>query len=332
MDWRTVAKLGAVAAGTAIAAGTAVGAVGVATDRRRARRRARRGEDVAFGSLHASGRRVVSDDGVGLHVEVDDGPTDAPTIVFVHGWVLDLNCWHYQRAALRGEARMVFYDQRVHGLSDDSPADDCTLEQLGRDLRAVIEAAAPEGPLILVGHSMGGMSVMSFAAQFGDVMAERVVGVVLMGTSAGNLVGRATPLGRISPLLPALLPVLGRRRRFDTFALTRRWAVGPDAEAVYADMTDEMLAAARPRAYIDFASSFLDLDLYASLAAMPHKRTVVIGGTADKLTPMRHSERLAEQIDDADLVVLEGSGHMMMLERHADVTERLTELWEDAQA
>ena len=61
-----------------------------------------------------------------------------------------------------------------------------TIDQLGRDLKAVIDAAAPEGPLVLVGHSMGGMTVMALADQYPELIRDRVVGVAFVGTSCGR--------------------------------------------------------------------------------------------------------------------------------------------------
>ncbi|MFD1825170.1 MULTISPECIES: alpha/beta fold hydrolase [Mumia] len=337
MDWRRLGTYAAVTAGTLAAAGATAAAARVATDRRRARRRARRGDAMEFGTLHAPEVTVMATDGVPLHVEIEE-PADpaayaaegAPTIVFAHGWVLDLDCWHYQRAALRGRARMVFYDQREHGSSGDATLETCTLDQLGDDLKSVVDAVAPTGPLVLVGHSMGAMTVMSFAAQYGDLVRDRVVGVVLMGTSAGDLIHPTLPLARLQPWLPRFGPLLDQARRLDSFPVMRMFAVGPDSPAKYADMTDEMIARSRSKALWDFAGNFVDLDLYGALPVLPGKRTVVMGGTKDKLTPMRHSRRLAELIDGSELLVLEGAGHMMMLERHEDVTAAIESLWESA--
>ena len=61
--------------------------------------------------------------------------------------------------------RLVLYDQRSHGRSERASRESCTIEQLGHDLDAVIRALAPEGPLVLVGHSMGGMTIMALAEQ-----------------------------------------------------------------------------------------------------------------------------------------------------------------------
>ncbi|MGH1563567.1 alpha/beta fold hydrolase [Mumia sp. DW29H23] len=335
MDWRRLGTYAAVTAGALAAAGATAAAARVATDRRRSRRRARRGDAMEFGTLHVPGVTVLATDGAPLHVEVEE-PDDAdayarPTIVFCHGWVLDLDCWHYQRAALRGRARMVLWDQREHGTSGDSTPERCTLDQLGDDLKSVIDAVAPEGPLILVGHSMGAMTVMSFAAQYGDLVRERVDGVVLMGTSAGDLIRPRDPVALLQPWLPRFGPLVGAARRLDSYPVTRAFAVGPDSPAKYADMTDEMIARARTRALWDFSANFVDLDLYAALPVLPGRRTLVMGGTKDRLTPFRHSRRLAELIEGSELVAYEGAGHMMMLERHEEVTSAIDDLWSSAE-
>ena len=103
------------------------------------------------------------------------GPPDAPlTVVFVHGYTLSMASWTFQRRTLaaelatanghRPDARLVFYDQRGHGASGRGDADHSTIEQLARDLEAVLESRVPRGPVVLVGHSMGGMTIMGLAA------------------------------------------------------------------------------------------------------------------------------------------------------------------------
>ena len=66
-----------------------------------------------FGSLRGDLHVVPAEDGTLLHVEIDEAPgSDALTVVFCHGYALNLDSWHYQRQAFRGRARLVFYDQR----------------------------------------------------------------------------------------------------------------------------------------------------------------------------------------------------------------------------
>ena len=115
--------------------GAAAGAVGLAAAgaaigiRRQSRAIGRReGDATPFGSLHSRPMTIIADDGVPLVVEVDELDPDLRqrasklTLVFCHGYALNLDCWHFQRAAYRGLVRSVYYDQRSHGRSGRSPA------------------------------------------------------------------------------------------------------------------------------------------------------------------------------------------------------------------
>ncbi|HEY2637391.1 MAG TPA: alpha/beta fold hydrolase, partial [Solirubrobacteraceae bacterium] len=195
-------------------AGVAAGAVGVVAagtayrfvKRRQVISRRGSGDDTAFGSLHSRPVTVVADDGVDLHVEVDEYAgtgrrRSAPelTVVFVHGYSLSMDSWHFQRAAYRDRVRMVFYDQRSHGRSGRSTPGHATIDQLGRDLETVLDAVVPEGPVVLVGHSMGGMTIIALAEQQPELFGDRVVGVGLVSTTAGGL----QPSRMFVPALPA---------------------------------------------------------------------------------------------------------------------------------
>ena len=187
---------------------------GRAGRRRDGRRgRAPRGEGRApgpradrLGVLHSDPVDVTCDDGVVLHAEIDEvapyadsktarrrKPRNDVTLVFAHGYALNLDCWHFQREAFRGKHRMAFYDQRSHGRSQRSDREHATIDQLGDDLARVIETVAPKGKVVLIGHSMGGMSIVAFAERHPEVFAKRVSGVALVATTAGGL--RAAPHG-----------------------------------------------------------------------------------------------------------------------------------------
>ena len=81
----------------------------------------------------------------------------------------------------------MFYDHRSHGASGRSAPENCTIDQLGKDLYAVLQAVAPSGPVVLVGHSMGGMTILALADQHPELFGDRVVGVALLSTSTGEL-------------------------------------------------------------------------------------------------------------------------------------------------
>src|SRR4051794_6624371 len=112
-----VAGRGLVAVG-ALAVGAAVGALAERALLRGGGRPPTTETGEVFGSLRGALREVVADDGTILYAEIDEAPgSGPPTIVFCHGYALNLDSFHYQRQALRGKARLVFFDQRSHGRS-----------------------------------------------------------------------------------------------------------------------------------------------------------------------------------------------------------------------
>ncbi len=332
--WVRALEVAAAVTGAAAAAGAA----GLAAQRTVARGRARRGEPMRFRSLRSDARTVVATDGVGLHVEVDEQSEPgaaAPTLVFVHGYLLSMDCWHFQRAALRGEHRMVFYDQRSHGRSDRSDAEHSTLEQLGHDLATVIEAVAPTGPLVLIGHSMGGMTLMSLAEQRPELVAERVVGAAFLATSAGH-VGRLLPgtpgklLDGFQPLLVGSLAklssVVDASRRGTAFAMTRRLAFGGPVPDSYVVFVDEMISATPSQVIWDFLPALRLHRRYVALAAYAHVEGLVVAGRNDAILSARHTHRLASELPVAELLEVPDAGHMVILEQPDVVNRALADL------
>src|SRR4051794_11346990 len=135
--------------------------------------------------------RVPSDDGTELAVEILGDGHPGPTLVFVHGWTFSSRSYHYQRI-LAERYRLVFMDHRGHGESDPGPREHRNVEQIGRDLYAVIDGVCADRDVVLVGHSMGGMTIMSLAAQHPELFSApsskpAVKGVALLNTSAGEV-------------------------------------------------------------------------------------------------------------------------------------------------
>jgi len=289
-------------------------------------------------------RRVVADDGVPLHVE-EVGPEGAPlTVVFCHGYTLQLASWHYQRKALaqEGLGKLVFWDQRSHGRSGRSRPDHATIDQLGRDLHAVVEACAPTGRVVLVGHSMGGMTIMALADRHPELFGDRVVGVALVATSPGKL-------AEVTFGLPAVFKGVNRRvlpyvtrgmrgrpelfdagRRLGTdvaFLATRRGSFGSkDVPPSLVELTERMIAQTPADVIAEFYDTFVDHDKLHALSVLTDVETLVLVGSEDVVTPVAHSREIAAALPSAQLVVLEGAGHMVQLERHALVTLQLRAL------
>jgi pimeloyl-ACP methyl ester carboxylesterase len=328
--------LGLAAAGTAI---------GVARQRRAIDHR--KADDTPFGALRSRPVTVVADDGVPLHVEVDEldpglrQPASPLTLVFCHGYALNLDCWHFQRAAYRGLVRAVYYDQRSHGRSGRSTEGHATIDQLGRDLEAVLEAVVPDGPVVLVGHSMGGMAIVAFTEQQTELIGDRVVGVGLISTTAGGL----DPSRILLPMLPAKLGgelthrtvrtlarghrlIDGFRRAGHAIAMvgTDLFAFGDDVPAAYVDFVDEMLSATPFEVVAEFFPSFKGLDKFHAVGTLAKIPTTIICGTADRLTSIGHSRKLHEMIPGSALLECDEAGHMVLLERHGQVNAALDQL------
>ena len=337
--------------GTVVGAAGLAAAAGAAGIVRQSRIIGRRdaGERVAFGELHSAPRVVVADDALDLHVEIDEpadfggraSTDDDLTVVFVHGYSLNLDSWHFQRAAYRGQVRTVFYDQRSHGRSARSDDDHCTIDQLGHDLRRVIEDTVP-GRCVVVGHSMGGMSVISLAELHPDLFGDKVVGAALVSTTAGGLdPGRILfpmlPLGLGGRFVGRAVRTLDRGHRVVDVArawghavadvVTDRYAFGTDpVPASYVEFVYSMLNATPFAVVADFYPAFATLDHFERLDALGRVPTAVICGTEDKITSVGHSRKLHSRIPGSSLLECEGAGHMVLLERHKQVTAELDDL------
>jgi len=333
---RRVLGLVASAAGVAVA-GTAVGVA----RRRRVIARRGAGDATPFGSLRSRPVTVVADDGVPLHVEVDECADSELTVVFVHGYALNLDCWHFQRAAYRGLVRTVFYDQRSHGRSGRSTEGHATMEQLGRDLRRILDEVVGEGPVVLVGHSMGGMSIVALAEESPELFGDRVVGVALVSTTAGGL----DPHRMVAPFVPSALgstiglrtiatlarghrAVDGVRRLTRPLAtvVTDQFAFGDDVPAGYIEFVDEMLSSTPFEVIAEFFPSFGTLDKFETVHALGEVPVSVICGTDDRLTSIGHSRKLQSRIPGSRLLECQGAGHMVILERHEQVDAELDQL------
>jgi len=288
-------------------------------------------------------RVVTTDDGVPLHVEVD-GDEDAPlTVVLSHGFTARLVEWDLQRAALRDRARLVLWDQRGHGRSGWTKLTKATIDRTGRDLGQVLDATTPTGPVVLAGHSMGGMSVLALARQRPELFGDRVVGVFLLATSAGGLV-ETGPLGLFIKLvrklrllslylrfLQLLAPLLERVRRRGTRLgrrVTRRLLFGADdADLANVRLVQELLEETPYPVAMAFYATFLDHDETASLEMLRGVPVTVIAATHDRLTPATHGRDIASRIgENAELVVVPGAGHSVNLTRTDVVDEAFLRL------
>jgi pimeloyl-ACP methyl ester carboxylesterase len=286
---------------------------------------------------------VTAADGTDLHVEIVEPkkPAGKPTIVFVHGFALDMGTFYFQRKALaeRGDHRLVFYDQPGHGRSSRLKSGDYDIAALGKSLAAVLDATVPDGHIILVGHSMGGMTIMAFAEQYPEWFGKRVTGVVLMSTSAGLIdkskLGLPTLVARASA---PFFPLWGRaahlggagidRARFVSsdlaWLLTRRYGFG-DAKPSPSLVTfvENMNSKTSVETLTKYLHTLYTHNRFPALSALRGVPVLVLVGTKDYLTPVTHSEEILKHLPEAELVKIDNSGHVVMLEKADEVNDAL---------
>lgn len=324
-------------------AGTAAAlvAAGVAAERlavRRLRARHDPEADEPVGTLPPDDLgRVRSFDGTELRVRAA-GPTDAPALVFVHGITLDLTTWYYQWRTFSDRYRCVLYDQRAHGGSGRPPNGDFTLTATGHDLRAVLDAAAPDGPVVLIGHSLGGMAILAFADLFPEEMRRRVAGVVLADTAAsdvlreafgalGATVGRGLRrLGtRYRSRMDAAERLQGAVRRFGvdlSYLVARATNFGPDASPSHIEHVTRISMAAPAEVWVHTLQDVLEIDLRHVLERITVPALVVVGDR-DMVTPKTSAQALRSALPDARAVVITRAGHLSMMEQHERFDEVL---------
>jgi pimeloyl-ACP methyl ester carboxylesterase len=284
---------------------------------------------------------VTTPDGVPLAVR-EAGPVDAQvTMVFVHGFCLRMGAFHFQRTRLAEKwgprVRMVFYDQRGHGRSGEAAPETYTLTQLGEDLESVLKALAPRGVIVLVGHSMGGMTVLSHARQFPDQYGQRIVGAALISSAAEGVT--RSPLGEMlkNPALEALrftarsAPRLMHRGRNVSRSL-----IGPVLRAAsYSDLhvsrsldafSQQMMNGTPIATLVGFLEALEKHDETAGLWTMLKVPTLIACGDHDLITPDEYSRKMAASMPSSELVIVTGASHLALLDKPDAINDGLVRL------
>jgi pimeloyl-ACP methyl ester carboxylesterase len=286
----------------------------------------------AFGQLRGTPvAPVTAFDGTQLHVEEAGPPAgQAPTIVLVHGFSLNLVMWHYQIRDLPPGYRLVLYDQRGHGRSSKPPAGDWSLEALARDMEAVLRAHGGLDPVAVVGHSMGGMTALKFASLYPELIGSRVAALGLVNTTAADVMGGMLPgaarraqaavqmiqEGTMRALASNARRVDRLRARTSDLAYlgVRLMGLGPKPLPSVVGFVEKMLADTPTEVWGAIIPHLLSMDVTEVLDVLDVP-TLVVAGSHDRLTPAGAAERIAKGIKGAELTMIRDAGHMTPLER-----------------
>jgi pimeloyl-ACP methyl ester carboxylesterase len=277
---------------------------------------------------------VTTADGLAL-VTRQIGPEVADmTVVLVHGLLGDGDSWRCQTSHLTSrhpDIRVIAYDQRGHGRSGRGCLLGNTLGQLARDLDAVIDATTPTGHIVLVGHSMGAMTILQYLQHHQSRNTHRITGVGLIATAAVDIT--RCGLGRL----------LATRVVSRACALAARIPASAEAVRISAVRASEpiwrlatkkapTLAAVINAPQLPIVAGFLDsishFDGTAAYRVLGRTPTLIMCGTVDLVTPPHHSAAIAAAVSAAEFVDVPGAGHMLMLDRPDVVNDRLDALLE----
>lgn len=276
---------------------------------------------------------VRSFDGTELAVRAAGDPS-SPVLLFVHGFSLDMTTWHGQWTGLSGRFRCVLFDQRSHGRSPAPESGDLSLAALGHDLAAVLDASSPDAPVVLVGHSMGGMSILAMAEAHPELFGSRVAGTVFVGTAASDVLRGA--FGQVGELLRPRLGTMSQaaarvnRLRKAVLAggadvghvIARLTQFGPDAPPQLVNYVVGLAARAPSGVWTDGLAGLMELDLRHAVRHVTCPSLVIVG-ELDRVTPPSLAVALAGELPEGRLDIVERAGHMAMLEQPAAVNELL---------
>lgn len=267
--------------------------------------------------------------GEGLHVEVS-GRADAPTLVLTHGWAMDSTIWYYARRDLEHSYRVVTWDLPGLGLSRDL-VDQIDLRVFAQQLKRIVEWTGT-GPVILVGHSIGGMTIQTLARDFPEFYRSRVGGTVLINTTYTNplrtmiLSGVAQavrwpilePLMRLTILLQPLAWLMAWQSYLSGSAhLANRLGFGRYVTRSQLNHTT-LLSTRNPPGNVERGNlAMFRWDATGALATVSNP-LLIIGGAGDIVTRPDASKDLAAQAPGSQVEIIEGVNHMGFLERHAD--------------
>ncbi|MEU7478868.1 alpha/beta hydrolase [Lentzea sp. NPDC042327] len=269
------------------------------------------------------------EDGTELNVLRAGDPDARTTIVLAHGYALDHRSWHKVVDRLSGDFQVIAYDHRGHGESSKADKETATIEQLGDDLGELIERAVPSGDVVIAGHSMGGMAALAMAERRPRLFRQRVLGIVFVSTAASGLseTSLAWPksLGKLVRELerafgPIVRAVREKIEPTKTAGL-RWWLFGDEPSDDDVELTADMVWGEWPETVALFRPAVDRYDREAGLTVAQEKAVVAVVGDEDRLVSESDVARFG-----GTSVVLPDAGHMLPLERPAEIANLIREV------
>lgn len=285
----------------------------------------------------SEGHRVKGPNGADLWVETY-GPEGGPTLVFTHGWGMDSSSWNTLKAAFADRYRLVMWDLPGLGRSKGPHGGKYSVEGFAADLRTVVEDSVGPGKVLLLGHSIGGMTVQTLLRDHPDFARERVAGVALIDTTYRNPIDTLVLSGLWRVLrFPLIEPMCWLMIMLSPVFHLMHWKSWLDGTAHIA-MRLAGFGKPAPRDAVDHAARLsaynapgvqakgdLAMFRWSVEQALPSFRTptLILSGTHDIVTLPRASHHMASTIPGAELVSVDKAGHMSFMEQPKAYSEAI---------
>ncbi|MFW5948513.1 MAG: alpha/beta fold hydrolase [Halolamina sp.] len=251
-----------------------------------------------------------------------EGPSDAPTVVFVEGLGYGRWMWQFQRDPLSEAYDTIVFDNRGTGESD-CPAGPYTIPEMAGDLETVLDDAGVESAHV-VGASMGGMIAQRYTLDY-----DRADSLALLCTSHGG--DHAVPVPPETQAFMFDVPDDADEREAIRYKMTP--AVSDDFPEANPDLLERIVdwrldsdaSDTGRNAQVAAVQSFDAADELDALD-LP---TLVMHGTEDEVLPVGNVHALADRLPHAELELFEGGSHLFFVEQAEDVTDRLRAFLDD---
>lgn len=281
-------------------------------------------------------QRLARPDGSEINIEFY-GPEDAPTLILTHGWGPDSTVWYYAKKQLTDQFQVIVWDLPGLGKSRKPQNRDYSLENFAHDLNAVVEVAGDQ-PVMLLGHSMGAMLLLTFCRLFPEKLGHPVMGLILVdGTYTNPL--KTTIFSKLLLALqkPLLEPLLNLAIVLSPLLHLTSWLSYFNGTTL---LTTEIsgFTGRETRGQLNFSSligikappgvlarGVLAMFRFEETATLPDVTvpTLVVVGKSDIATRPFANERMSLEIPQAELSVIEPGGHMALMERNQQFSDRI---------
>lgn len=264
---------------------------------------------------------VLTRDGADLAVEASDG-VEGPIILLTHGWGMSQRIWGQARRSLQDRFAVISWD--LPGAGRSGRPRTWSIERFADDLKAVIDTLPADRPVVLVGHSIGGMVILTLGARHSHLLGGRVAGIVLEHTTHRNPLETMILSGVFKACEPAIRAFLKLDIVLSPLVWLMNWQSYLSGASHLAmrltgygrrpgwsalDLSTRLPTRTSPAVQALGTLAMLDWSVTDRLG-MVDTPALVFVGTADLVTKDHAGETIASTLPRADLIRVHGAGHM----------------------